>query len=106
VWASDVGIAAVLAGCAAWAYASGPATPLLLYFAPLAFTNMWLVLYTWLQHTDVDVPHFDKADWTWSKGTFMTIDRPYGPLLNFLHHGIGSTHVLHHINHEVRRRRA
>ena len=24
-------------------------------------TNCWLVLYTWLQHTDVDIPHYDKA---------------------------------------------
>ena len=23
-------------------------------------TNCWLVLYTWLQHTDVDIPHFDE----------------------------------------------
>lgn len=22
-------------------------------------------------------------------------------MLNFLHHGIGSTHVVHHINHEI-----
>ena len=25
--------------------------------------NFWLVLYTWLQHTDVDVPHFEGDDW-------------------------------------------
>jgi hypothetical protein len=29
----------------------------------------------------------------WVKGAFMTIDRPYGPVLDFLHHRIGSTHV-------------
>jgi len=46
---------------------------------------------------DVDVAHWDEADHNWVKGAFQTIDRPYGPLLNFLHHGIGSTHVAHHI---------
>ena len=29
------------------------------------------------------------------------MDRPYGPLLNLLHHGIGSTHVCHHINARI-----
>jgi fatty acid desaturase len=101
VYYSDVGIAAVVAGLVAWGATAGWQAPVLLYGMPLAVTNMWLVLYTWLQHTDVDVPHFSKQDWTWSKGTFMTIDRPYGPLMNFLHHGIGSTHVVHHINHEI-----
>lgn len=101
VYWSDYGIAAMLGALGAWGAIAGWQTPALLYFLPIAFTNMWLVLYTWLQHTDVDVPHFDKSSWTWSKGTFMTIDRPYGPVLNFLHHGIGSTHVVHHINHEI-----
>eukprot|EP00958_Prasinococcus_capsulatus_P020703 scaffold2739_cov301-Prasinococcus_capsulatus_cf.AAC.2 len=27
--------------------------------------NMWLVLYTWLQHTDVDIPHYAGEQWTW-----------------------------------------
>lgn len=65
-------------------------------------TNAWLVLYTWLQHTAEDVPHFGEDQWTWEKGAFMTIDRPYGPVFDFLHHRIGSTHVAHHLNHQVR----
>ena len=101
VYWSDYGIAAMVAGLVAWGAVAGWQAPALLYGLPLAVTNMWLVLYTWLQHTDVDVPHFDRNDWTWSKGTFMTIDRPYGPLFNWLHHGIGSTHVVHHINDEI-----
>jgi fatty acid desaturase len=101
VYWSDYGIAAMGVGLLAWGTVAGWQAPALLYGLPLMVTNMWLVLYTWLQHTDVDVPHFDKGDWTWSKGTFMTIDRPYGPIFNFLHHGIGSTHVVHHINHEI-----
>ena len=39
---------------------AGVASVLALYAAPLMVTNCWLVLYTWLQHTDVDIPHFDK----------------------------------------------
>jgi omega-6 fatty acid desaturase (delta-12 desaturase) len=29
------------------------------------------------------------------------VDRPYGPLINLLHHGIGSTHVCHHVNSAI-----
>merc|ERR1711924_155295 len=73
----------------------------LLYVLPYMACNFWLVLYTWLQHTDVDVPHFNGDEWDWVKGTFMTIDRPYGPVLDFLHHRIGSTHVAHHVAHTI-----
>ena len=32
--------------------------------------------------------------------------RPYGPLLDLLHHHIGSTHVVHHIDHHIPHYRA
>lgn len=101
VWQSDVGVIAVLGALAAWAAHSGIATVAALYVGPYMVTNFWLVLYTWLQHTDVDVPHFEGDDWNLVKGAFMTIDRPYGPVFDFLHHRIGSTHVAHHINHTI-----
>ena len=31
------------------------------------------------------------------RGAFLSIDRPYGKVLNFLHHNIGSSHVVHHV---------
>eukprot|EP00435_Cladocopium_sp_Y103_P020710 s2178_g5.t1 len=76
-----------LGGC--WALHAVPVVP--------QVTNCWLVLYTWLQHTDVDIPHYDKENWTWVKGAFHTVDRPYGPILDYVHHRIGSTHVAHHV---------
>jgi fatty acid desaturase len=68
--------------------ASSPMTVAALYLGPYLCCNFWLVLYTWLQHTDVDVPHFEGDDWNLVKGGFMTIDRPYGPVLDFLHHKV------------------
>mmetsp|Transcript_4953 Transcript_4953/g.14905 ORF Transcript_4953/g.14905 Transcript_4953/m.14905 type:complete len:132 (-) Transcript_4953:138-533(-) len=68
-----------------------------LYVGPYIIVNAWLVEYTWLQHTDMDVPHYDEDEWTWVKGAFATVDRPYPPVVDFLHHRIGSTHVAHHI---------
>ena len=74
---------------------------LALYVGPYFVVNFWLVLYTWLQHTDVEVPHFADDEWSWVQGAFMSIDRPYGPLLDFLHHRIGSTHVAHHMEARI-----
>tara|TARA_B110000305_G_C19259128_1_gene548643 strand:- start:430 stop:714 length:285 start_codon:yes stop_codon:yes gene_type:complete len=38
------------------------------YGAPYMWTNAWLVMYTWLQHTDESVPQYGDDEWTWVKG--------------------------------------
>jgi len=98
VWQSDIGVLGMLGML--WVLASkfGAARVMALYAAPLVFVNCWLVGYTWLQHTDVDVPHLSAEAFSYLRGAFLTIDRPYGPLLDHLHHKIGSTHVAHHID--------
>ena len=101
VWISDLGVLAMLGLLGWWVSYAGFVPVLALYVGPYLVVNFWLVLYTWLQHTDADVPHFEEAEWTWVKGAFMTIDRPYGGLLDFLHHRIGSTHVAHHIDARI-----
>jgi len=75
-------------------------TVFLWYGAPYMWTNAWLVLYTWLQHTDPSVPQYGEEEWTWVRGALSTIDRPYG-IFDFFHHKIGSTHVAHHLFHEM-----
>jgi fatty acid desaturase len=95
---SSLGIGAVVAALGAWASKAGSLAVFALYGAPLMVTNMWLVLYTWLQHTDVDVPHLTANEFSFMRGAFLTIDRPYGRVLDWLHHRIGSTHVAHHID--------
>jgi fatty acid desaturase len=98
---SDLGLLAVLALLVALALQFGVARVLCVYGLPYVVVNAWLVIYTWLQHTDVAIPHFSTPEWSWAKGALQTVDRPYGPLLNLLHHGIGSTHVCHHINSRI-----
>ena len=77
VLASDVGIAATIALLFLWARSepSGWWKVAAVYGGPYLGVNFWLVLYTWLQHTDVDVPHLAADQWTWEKGAFLTIDR-------------------------------
>lgn len=98
---SDVGVGLVIYGLYLWGQYAGSATVLALYVAPYLVVNCWLVAYTWLQHTDVDVPHYDERKWTWIKGAFATIDRPYPEPFDTLHHRIGSTHVAHHLYHRI-----
>jgi len=73
---------------------------ILWYVGPYVWTNFWLVTYTWLQHTDPSVPQYGADEWTFMRGAITTIDRPYG-IFCFFHHKIGSTHVAHHLFHEM-----
>jgi omega-6 fatty acid desaturase (delta-12 desaturase) len=99
VWASAAGVGAVLVALASWAVLAGSPVPVLaLYVGPYLVVNAWLVTYTWLQHTSADVPHFEDPEWNWVLGAFQTIDRPYGRVVDRLHHHIGSTHVAHHLD--------
>ncbi len=97
VWFSDVGIVAMIFFLYIWSLKFGLFSMLSLYFGPLIVVNIWLVIYTWLHHTDSDVPHLGASQFSYMRGAFLSIDRPYGKILDFLHHSIGSTHAIHHI---------
>jgi len=98
---SNLGLLAMLLALAFAASQFSIARVLCVYGLPYLVINAWLVSYTWLQHTDTTIPHFSSENWSWAKGALQTVDRPYGPVLNLLHHGIGSTHVCHHINPRI-----
>jgi len=98
---SNLGLVAMLLVLAGLSLQFSALRVLGVYGLPYLVVNAWLVIYTWLQHTDLGIPHFSNEHWTWAKGALQTVDRPYGPLLNLLHHGIGSTHVCHHVNSAI-----
>jgi len=98
---SNLGLLAMVAALVWASIQFSLARVLTVYGLPYLVINAWLVGYTWLQHTDTDIPHYSSRDWNWAKGALQTVDRPYGPVLNLLHHGIGSTHVCHHINPKI-----
>lgn len=99
---SSVGVLAVVALLALWAFAAGSVFPVLaLYVGPYLVVHAWVVAYTWLQHTDVDIPHHEGEEWSFVRGVFNTVDRPYGRLVDFLHHRIGTTHVAHHLDARI-----
>lgn len=93
---STAGIVAMLGLFTHLSLEYGLVKMMLVYTGPYMVVNFWLVNYTWLQHTDEAVPHYGPEDWTWVKGALATVDRPYG-VFDWFHHGIGSTHVVHHL---------
>ncbi len=97
VWISDIGVALTLSIIIFFVFKYGLFAVIGLYFGPLLVVNSWLVVYTWLHHTDSDVPHLSNENFSFMKGAFLSIDRPYGKIINFLHHNIGSSHVVHHV---------
>ncbi len=97
VWISDIGVGLTILGLIFLVSNFGIVPIMALYFGPLLIVNCWLVIYTWLHHTDSDVPHLSNAEFSFMRGAFLSIDRPYGRILNFLHHNIGSSHVVHHV---------
>ncbi len=97
VWISDLGVVFALFVLIKCFHKFGFLPVFAMYIGPLLVVNCWLVIYTWLHHTDTDVPHLSNSEFTYIRGAFLTVDRPYGKVIDFLHHNIGSSHVIHHI---------
>ncbi|GAA5843661.1 hypothetical protein JCM11251_006399 [Rhodosporidiobolus azoricus] len=72
------------------------------YGVPYLYTNHWLVFITYLQHTDVQLPHYTAERWNFQRGALCTIDRNLlGPVGPYLMHGISETHVAHHLSSKI-----
>lgn len=96
---SDIALFACFGLLAYAIYTFGFLTVGAYYIIPEMIVNLHLVLITYLQHTDVYMPHFRNKEWNWLRGALCTIDRQFGPLGLFdrtLHH-ITDTHVCHHL---------
>ncbi|CEH17591.1 delta-12 fatty acid desaturase [Ceraceosorus bombacis] len=99
---SDLGIALALSALGTWTYFRGFGEVFAYYGIPYLFTNHWLVMITFLQHTDPVVPHYSSEAWTFPRGALCTVDRKWlGPVGPYLFHGIAETHVLHHVSSKI-----
>ncbi|TFY65402.1 hypothetical protein EVJ58_g1994 [Rhodofomes roseus] len=106
---SDVGIALWL-GAVCWAvYTYGFFEVFRVYLMPYLWVNHWLVLITFLQHTDPLLPHYRAPEFTFPRGALTTLDRNtlgdcgriMGWLGAHLTHGISETHVAHHVSSKI-----
>ncbi|KAH8108690.1 delta-12 fatty acid desaturase protein [Phellopilus nigrolimitatus] len=106
---SDIGILIWAGVLAYWSYTRGFSEMFRLYFVPYLWVNHWLVLITFLQHTDPILPHYRPAEFSFPRGALATLDRnllgdlgPIGAWLGAMAtHGISETHVLHHVSSKI-----
>ncbi|EFA86687.1 hypothetical protein PPL_00489 [Heterostelium album PN500] len=98
-WDVIQSIAGVATMISILAYASklyGSLAVIKFYVIPYLMVNFWLVLITYLQHTDPKMPHYREGVWNFQRGAALTVDRSYGWILDYFHHHISDTHVAHH----------
>lgn len=71
--------------------------------------NHWLVVITFLQHTDPLLPHYRAPEFTFPRGALATMDRNLlgdcGKIMAWIGahatNGISETHVLHHVSSKI-----
>lgn len=85
---SDVGFFAMVGVLLYWLRTYGFAAVFFYYLAPLIVVNSHLVGITFLQHTDVNIPHFSEKEFTWLRGALCTVDRSWSWVLDRVFHRI------------------
>ncbi|KAJ7487804.1 fatty acid desaturase-domain-containing protein [Mycena latifolia] len=106
---SDLGIFIWLGLIVLSCYHYSFATVFRVYLVPYIWVNHWLVLITFLQHSDPLVPHYRAEMFNFQRGALCTMDRSLlgdlGPVMGWLGahatHGISETHVLHHVTSKI-----
>ena len=93
---SDLGILTTLFVVYQWIINFGWFNCMVHWFIPYLLVNHWIVFLTYLQHTDITVPHYEDNEWNFARGAASTIDREFGFVGEFFFHDIIETHVLHH----------
>ncbi|KAI8914335.1 fatty acid desaturase-domain-containing protein [Gorgonomyces haynaldii] len=93
---SNIGLATTIAILTYCGQVFGSLNVIFFYVVPYLIVNFWLVIITYLQHTDPTLPHYSAGEWDFLKGALATVDRDFGILNHFFHH-ITDTHVAHHL---------
>ncbi|KAF4608171.1 hypothetical protein EYR40_000515 [Pleurotus pulmonarius] len=96
--ASNIGLATM--STVLWIYTGnvGLATFIKIYFIPYLLANHWIVMLTYLHHSDPTIPHFRNKEWTFLRGALATVDRPLlGWAGRFFLHNVSHDHIGHHL---------
>ncbi|KAA1473041.1 hypothetical protein DENSPDRAFT_218688 [Dentipellis sp. KUC8613] len=95
---SDMGLVAVFGLLWVAARYVGWAGVARYYLVPYLLTNHWIVMFTYLHHSDPTIPHYYGPEWTFLRGALATVDRPLlGWMGRFFFHNISHDHIAHHL---------
>lgn len=82
IWTKDVGIVNLIK----------------FYFVPYLLANHWVVMLTYLHHSDPTIAHYRSKEWTFLRGAISTVDRPLlGWVGRFFLHNVSHDHIAHHL---------
>ncbi|KIY43723.1 hypothetical protein FISHEDRAFT_53632 [Fistulina hepatica ATCC 64428] len=95
--ASDIFVVSMFSLLGLYGRAFGWLALVKFYFMPWLFAHNWLVMITYLQHSDPTVPYYRAEQWTFARGALATVDRPlFGWVGRFFLLNITSDHIAHH----------
>ncbi|KAI0826081.1 delta-12 fatty acid desaturase [Irpex lacteus] len=95
---SNIGLAVMSCVLMAYGYHVGLRNFIKVYFIPYLLANHWIIMLTFLHHTDPTIPHYRAKEWTWLRGALATVDRPLlGPLGRFFLLNVSHDHIAHHL---------
>ncbi|KAG5718825.1 Delta(12) fatty acid desaturase [Termitomyces sp. T112] len=96
--ASNVGLSAMSCVLYLWTREVGFHNFLKFYFAPYLLANHWIVMLTYLHHSDPSIAHYRAKQWSFLRGAISTVDRPLlGWAGRFFLHNVSHDHVAHHL---------
>ncbi|KAG6872700.1 hypothetical protein C0995_007368 [Termitomyces sp. Mi166 len=96
--ASNIGLTVMSCILYLWTREVGLPNFLKLYFVPYILANHWIVMLTYLHHSDPTVAHYRAKHWSFLRGAVSTVDRPLlGWAGRFFLHNVSHDHVAHHL---------
>ncbi|KAG7095517.1 hypothetical protein E1B28_006255 [Marasmius oreades] len=94
---SNIGILSMLTILGVYIHYKGWNAAVKYYFIPWLFQHNWMVMFTYLQHSDPTIPYYRRKEWTFARGALATVDRPlFGWVGRFFLHNISTDHLAHH----------
>ncbi|KAF9061799.1 delta-12 fatty acid desaturase [Rhodocollybia butyracea] len=95
---SNIGLISMSCLLFIWAQNIGVSAFFKLYLVPYILVNHWVVMLTFLHHSDPTVPMYRNRQWSFLRGALSTVDRPLlGWAGRVFLHNASHDHIAHHL---------
>ncbi|KAF8152582.1 delta-12 fatty acid desaturase [Crassisporium funariophilum] len=96
--ASNIGLTVMSSILYLWTKEVGVGYFCKLYLVPYILSNHWIVMLTYLHHSDPTIAHYRNKQWSFLRGAVSTVDRPLlGWAGRFFLHNVSHDHIAHHL---------